>query len=61
MIKRRKKRGCDCSGHPSGNPKIATGGPCYGGGVRPAVKERIAGKLVVRAWLLAEDLDDVED
>lgn len=60
MIKRRKKRGCDCSGHPSGHPKV-THGICYGGALRAAVRERIDGKRVVRAWLLAEDLDDVED
>lgn len=50
MIKRKKKRDCGCSGHPRGRPKI-TLGPCYGCGLREAVKERIAGKREVRAWL----------
>jgi len=60
MIKQRKKRDCGCSGHPSGRPKV-TRGPCHGYGLRAAVRERIDGRRVVRAWLLAEDLDDVEE
>ena len=60
MIKRRKKSGCRCSGHPSGCPKVSCG-PCYGYGVRPAVRERIRGKRVERVWSAAIDLDDIED
>jgi hypothetical protein len=60
MLKRSKKRDCGCSGHPSGQPKV-TRGPCYGYGVRAAVKVRIRGKRIARAWLEAVDLGDVEE
>jgi len=59
VIKQQKKRDCGCSGHPSGQPKVSCG-PCYGYGVRPAVRERIYGKQIVRAWRTAPDLRDVE-
>lgn len=54
-----KKSDCGCSGHTNGNPKIGHG-PCYGyGDQRPAVRERIAGKRLVRRWLEArDDLDE---
>jgi hypothetical protein len=38
-----------------------TRGPCYGDGVRAAVRERIHGKWIARAWLKAIDTEDVED
>jgi hypothetical protein len=60
MIKQPKKHDCSCSGHPSGQPKVSRG-PCYGYGVRAAVRERIRGKRVARVWLEAHDLEDVED
>lgn len=60
MLKRQRKRDCGCSGHPHGRPKI-TRGPCYGCGLRKAVKERILGKKLVQRWLRAKDRDDVED
>lgn len=62
MIKQRKKRDCACSGHPSGQPKVPRG-VCFGCGLslRPAVRERIRSKRVVRAWSTAIDLDEVED
>jgi hypothetical protein len=60
MIKQRKKRDCGCSGHPSGCPKI-TRGPCFGYGIRKAVRERIRGKQIVRVWRDAIDRDAVED
>jgi len=59
MLKRQKKRDCGCSGHPSGRPKV-TKGPCYGCGLREAVKERIRGRRIERAWvrsLVPEDED----
>jgi hypothetical protein len=59
MIKQKKRRGCGCSGHPSGRPKVSHG-PCYGDGVRPAVRDRIDDKRIVRAWLTASDRADVE-
>lgn len=59
MIKQQKKHGCGCSGHPTGRPKVSHG-PCYGDGVRPAVRARIRGKQIVRAWRTASDLADVE-
>jgi hypothetical protein len=60
MIKQRKKSDCSCSGHPSGQPKVSRG-PCYGYGVRSAVRERIRGKRIERTWLAAIELEDVED
>lgn len=60
MIKQRKKRDCSCSGHPSGIPKVSRG-PCYGYGLRAAVRERIRGHQIERVWRGAVDLDDVED
>jgi hypothetical protein len=60
MLKQSKKRDCGCSGHPSGRPKL-THGPCYGYGVRAAVKERIRGKRIARVWLEARDVDDVDE
>jgi hypothetical protein len=36
-------------------------GPCYGDGVRPAVRDRIRGKQIERAWRAAIELEDVED
>jgi hypothetical protein len=60
MIKRRKKSDCSCSGHPSGQPKV-TRGPCYGCGMRAAVRERIRGRQIERVWSEAIDLEDVED
>jgi hypothetical protein len=60
MVKRRKKRDCGCSGHPSGSPKMSRG-PCYGYGMRPAVHERIRGRRIERAWRDAAELEDVED
>jgi hypothetical protein len=59
VIKRRKKRDCGCSGHPAGCPKISRG-PCYGYGLRPAVRERIRGKAIVRSWIAAADTADVD-
>ena len=60
MIKQRKRRDCGCSGHPTGRPKVSRG-PCYGDCLRAAVRERIRGKRIVRAWRHARDLADVED
>lgn len=60
MIKQRKKRDCSCSGHPSGRPKVSRG-PCYGDGVRSAVRERVRGKWIERVWSEALDPEDVED
>lgn len=60
MVKRRKKSDCSCSGHPSGQPKLSRG-VCFGNGIRPAVRERIRGKQIERAWLGAAELEDVED
>jgi hypothetical protein len=60
MLKQSKKRDCRCSGHPSGQPKL-TRGLCYGNDVRAAVRERIRGRQIVRIWLEADDLEDVED
>lgn len=60
-IKSEKKRDCGCSGHPSGRPKLSRG-VCFGGDcLRPAVRERIRGRRLVRAWSAAIDLEDVED
>jgi hypothetical protein len=60
MLKRRKKRDCRCSRRRFGRPKIGRG-VCYGyGSVREAVRDRIAGKLLVRTWRIAVDLEDVE-
>lgn len=60
MIKQRKKRDCSCSGHPTGQPKVSRG-PCYGYGLRAAVRERIRGKEIERAWRESISLEDVED
>jgi hypothetical protein len=60
MIKQPKKRDCNCSGHPSGRPKVSRG-PCYGDSLRIAVRERIRGRSIERTWLEAIDLEDVED
>ena len=57
--KRKKKNDCGCSGHPAGRPKLSRG-PCYDYGLRPAVRERIRGKRLERAWRDAIDLEDVE-
>jgi hypothetical protein len=57
MIKQRKKRDCNCSGHPTGHPKIAHG-PCFGDQLREAVKERIRGRRQERAWLRSASPDD---
>jgi hypothetical protein len=59
MIKQTKKSDCSCSGHPSGQPKVSRG-VCFGYGVRPAVRARIRGKRIERAWRAAIDLEDVE-
>ena len=58
--KRRKKRDCGCSGHPSGRPKLSRG-VCYGDCLRPAVRERIRGRQIERVWRAAIDLEDVDD
>ena len=56
-----KKRGCDCRGRTHGNPKTGNG-PCYGyNDQRPAVRVRIASKKLVRRWLAAQRLEDVDD
>lgn len=56
-----KKSDCRCSGHTHGNPKIGNG-PCYGyADQRPAVRERIAGKRLVRCWLSARCINDVDE
>jgi len=56
-----KKTDCGCSGHTNGNPKIGNG-PCYGyGDQRPAVRERIAGKRLVRRWLATPREQDIDD
>ena len=60
MIKQLKKSACSCSGHPAGQPKVSSG-PCYGYGVRAAVRTQIRGKQIARVWLGAVDLADVED
>ncbi len=54
MIKQRKKRDCSCSGHPRGRPHYSHG-PCYGFELRPAVRERIAGRRLERAWQRSVD------
>ena len=59
MIKQPKKRDCGCSGHPAGQPKVSRG-PCYGYGLRTAVRERIRGKRIERLWREAIDPEDVE-
>ena len=59
MIKRQKKHDCGCSSHPTGRPKVSRG-PCYGDCLRAAVRERIYGKRIERAWLEVRELDDVE-
>lgn len=51
---------CDCRRRTFGNPKYSGGGPCTGRGMRPAVRERIDGKRIARAWLVASDVEDVE-
>jgi hypothetical protein len=60
MIKQPKKHDCSCSGHPFGRPKYGRG-PCYYGGLRPAVRERIRGKRIARAWLAAIKREDVDE
>ncbi len=59
MIKQKKRHDCGCSGHPAGRPKVPHG-PCYGYGTRPALRERITGKKIVRAWRVAIDVHDVD-
>jgi hypothetical protein len=59
-IKSEKKRDCCCSGHPAGRPKLSRG-VCFGDCLRPAVRERIQGRRIERAWSAATDLEDVED
>lgn len=60
--KKPKSHDCRCSGHPTGRPKISRG-VCYGYGycLRPAVRERIHSRRIIRAWLAAIDPGDVED
>lgn len=59
---KRKGLGCEkCRGRMPGNPKVPCGLCSRGDNKwRPAVVERIAGKRLVREWLSARRLRDVE-
>lgn len=57
MLKQRKKRDCSCSGHPRGRPKVSHG-PCCRDQLREAVRERIRGRRLERAWLRSAAPED---
>lgn len=55
--------GCEkCRGRTHGNPKVGNGLCARGDGkYRAAVVQRIVGRRVARRWLVAVNLDDVDD
>jgi hypothetical protein len=55
MLKRVKKRTCNCRRRKPGNPKIGCG-ICYlSFDYRPAVRQRIEGKRLVKRWLRGDE------
>jgi len=53
-----KRKDCSCTTRPHGNPKYSNGSCYHSGDVRPAVKERIAGKKLCREWKLVTEEDE---
>jgi hypothetical protein len=57
-FRKRKALGCACRHRKHGAPKLGTG-ICYLGD-RPAVRRRIQGRRLTRAWLSVSDVVDAE-